>query len=90
MVSTAESFGESSRVFLQQMAGQHAAEEPALLKRLREHFGCDPVTLPVLFAVDEHPDQPIAVEDRHLDEALRELVIEGGDLTKSLLGFRGQ
>ena len=44
----------------------------------------------MLFAVDEHPDQPIAVEDRHLDEALRELVIEGGDLTKSLLGFRGQ
>ena len=30
----------------------------------------------------------ISVEDRHLDEALRELVVQGGELTKSLLGFR--
>lgn len=30
----------------------------------------------------------VAIEDRHLDEAIHELVIAGGDLTKSLLGFQ--
>jgi len=39
-----------------------------------------------LFAADDGHD--MAVEDRHLDEALHELVVHGGDLTKSLLGFR--
>jgi hypothetical protein len=39
-----------------------------------------------LFAADEGNE--IAVEDRHLDEALHELVVQGGELTKSLLGFR--
>jgi hypothetical protein len=34
------------------------------------------------------PDgEPIVVEDRHLDEALHELVFVGGALTKSILGF---
>jgi hypothetical protein len=28
------------------------------------------------------------VEDRHLDEALRELIVDGGALTKTLLGLR--
>jgi len=40
-----------------------------------------------LFAADDGPD--LCVHDRHLDEALHELVVLGGDLTKSLLGFRG-
>jgi ATPase family protein associated with various cellular activities (AAA) len=31
---------------------------------------------------------PISVKDRHVDEALHELVIAGGELTKSLLGAR--
>jgi hypothetical protein len=39
-----------------------------------------------LFSADEGSD---AVEDRHLQEALRELVVDGGTLTKSLLGVRG-
>ncbi len=43
-----------------------------------------------LFAADENSSQAAAeelvVEDRHLDEALRELVLEGGELTKRLLG----
>jgi hypothetical protein len=39
-----------------------------------------------LFAADD--GQEICVEDRHLDEALHELVVQGGELTKSLLGFR--
>ena len=31
-------------------------------------------------------DGEIVVEDRHLDQALLELVVEGGDVTKRLLG----
>jgi hypothetical protein len=35
------------------------------------------------------PDgDPIVVTDKHLDEAMHELVVAGGTLTKSLLGFR--
>jgi hypothetical protein len=42
-----------------------------------------------LFAADESHDG-IEVADRHLDEALRELVTFGGELTQSLLGARLQ
>ena len=37
-----------------------------------------------LFAADD--DEELVVRDRHVDEALRDLVIEGGELTKRLLG----
>jgi hypothetical protein len=37
-----------------------------------------------LFAADEGADR---IQDKHLDDAIRELVIEGGTLTRSLLGF---
>ena len=37
-----------------------------------------------LFAADE--GDSLIVEDQHLDEALHELLVEGGVLTKSLLG----
>ena len=37
-----------------------------------------------LFAADESSD---SVEDRHLDEAIHELVVDGGSLTQRLLGF---
>jgi len=37
-----------------------------------------------LFAAEEQQD--IVVEDRHIEEALRELLFEGGELTKRLLG----
>jgi hypothetical protein len=40
-----------------------------------------------LFAADEGPD--LVVEDQHMSEALHELVVEGGELTKSLLGASG-
>jgi hypothetical protein len=40
-----------------------------------------------LFAADEGAE--VAVEERHVDEALHELVVQGGELTKSLLGARG-
>ena len=39
-----------------------------------------------LFAADEGAES--GVEDRHLDEALHELVVTGGELTKSLLGAK--
>jgi ATP-dependent 26S proteasome regulatory subunit len=38
-----------------------------------------------LFAADESEDG-LVVRDRHLDEALHDLVIEGGELTKMILG----
>ena len=41
-----------------------------------------------LFAADDTADG-VVVEDRHLDAALHELVVQGGDLTRSLLGVRG-
>jgi hypothetical protein len=37
-----------------------------------------------LFAADE--GEELVVRDRHLDEGLHDLVVEGGELTKSLLG----
>src|SRR5437763_16980645 len=40
-----------------------------------------------LFAAEEGDE--IIVEDRHIDEALKELVFEGGELTKRLLGASG-
>lgn len=39
-----------------------------------------------LFAAAD--SDPIVVEDRHLDEAIHEMIIVGGTLTKSLLGSR--
>jgi ATP-dependent 26S proteasome regulatory subunit len=39
-----------------------------------------------LFAAPD--SDPIVVHDRHLDEAMHEMVIVGGNLTKSLLGSR--
>lgn len=41
-----------------------------------------------LFAADG--DGTITVTDRHLDEALHDLVVRGGELTKSLLGFQSR
>ena len=39
-----------------------------------------------LFAADEGGE--VGVEDRHVDQALHELVVQGGELTKSLLGAK--
>ncbi len=41
-----------------------------------------------LFAADA--EGAIVVTDRHLDDALHDLVVQGGALTKSLLGFQSQ
>jgi hypothetical protein len=50
------------------------------LERLRSLFGADPITL---YAADQG-NAP--VEERHVDEALHDLVVQGGPLTASLLG----
>lgn len=42
-----------------------------------------------LFAADDEGEQ-IVVKDHHLDEALHELVIDGGTLTQSLLGVQNK
>lgn len=42
-----------------------------------------------LFAADDPINQTsdnLTVEDRHIDEALHELIVEGGALTQQLLG----
>jgi hypothetical protein len=35
---------------------------------------------------EKKEDKRLIVEDRHVEEALKELVLEGGELTKRLLG----
>ncbi len=39
-----------------------------------------------LVAADEGGQ--VAVADRHIDQALHELIVQGGELTKSLLGAK--
>jgi hypothetical protein len=39
-----------------------------------------------LLAVNENPE--VVIEDQHLDAAMHDLVVQGGELTKSLLGFQ--
>jgi hypothetical protein len=39
-----------------------------------------------VFAADEGGDGELVVQDAHLDEAIAELLVAGGDLTRSLLG----
>jgi hypothetical protein len=41
-----------------------------------------------VFAAEENGGAPLVVYDRHVDEALTELVVAGGALTQSLLGGR--
>jgi cell division protease FtsH len=43
-----------------------------------------------VYAAEEDGKGPLAVNDRHLDEALTELLVAGGPLTKSLLGAAGR
>jgi hypothetical protein len=62
---SAKQFGASFKGFLDQMAKQAPDEEPPFLARLREHFGCDPATLPIVsetFDRNEHPNLHTAVD----------------------------
>lgn len=58
--------------FIQQTEGVSAAFVRELMRKA------------ALFAADEGDE--IVIEDRHIEEALHDLVVEGGELTKSLLG----
>jgi SpoVK/Ycf46/Vps4 family AAA+-type ATPase len=49
-------------------------------------FMCELLRKSALFAAED--GLPIVVKDKHIDEALRELVISGGTITRSLLGFQ--
>jgi SpoVK/Ycf46/Vps4 family AAA+-type ATPase len=42
-----------------------------------------------VFAAEEDGEGPLTVHDKHLDEALTELLVAGGPLTQSLLGAGG-
>lgn len=65
---------ENMDVFIKRTAGASGAFISELMRKA------------ALFAA---PDgDPIVVKDKHIDEALHELVIVGGSLTKSLLGFK--
>src|SRR5205823_320530 len=58
--------GASFKAFLDQMASQGPAEEPVFLRRLRDHFGKDPTTMPIVaekFENYEHVNIHVAIED---------------------------
>ena len=66
---------ERLEAFIERTEGASAAFIRELLRRA------------ALFAAEEFIDEP-EVADRHVSEALQELVVAGGELTKSLLGMR--
>ena len=61
---------------LDRLVGQTEGVSPAFIRELLRKAA--------LLAVG--PGEEIVVEDRHLDQALHELVIGGGELTRRLLG----
>jgi hypothetical protein len=64
-ISTTD-FGASFKAFMDQMASQGPVEEPEFLRRLRDHFGRDPTTLPIVaekFEKYEHANVHVAIED---------------------------
>lgn len=65
---------ENMEIFIKRTAGASGAFISELMRKA------------AVFAAPE--GSPIVVKDRHLDEAMHELVIVGGTLTKSLLGFK--
>jgi ATP-dependent 26S proteasome regulatory subunit len=76
-----ELYGRGLRLELEDRDGLVARTEgvsPAFIKELLRKAA--------VLAADEDGSDPIAVRDRHVDEVLRELVVEGGELTQALLG----
>ncbi len=60
-----EEFGALFRRFLEEVVHQAPQAEPALLARLREHLGTDPLHVPVTgarLATFEHPDLQVALD----------------------------
>jgi hypothetical protein len=65
---------ENEAVFVERMAGVSGSFIKELLRKA------------AVFSAEENGDGELTVRDRHLDEALGELLIAGGPLTQSLLG----
>jgi hypothetical protein len=60
-----EDFGASFKGFMDQMAAQAPAEEPAFLQLIRGHFGADPAAFPVIteqFEASDHPNVQTALD----------------------------
>ena len=63
---TPEDFGSSFKTFLDQMAAQGPTQESVFVRRLTDHFGATPATLPIIaetFEKHEHPNVHLALED---------------------------
>jgi len=71
------SFGASFKTFLDQVVAQAPEEEPAIRRRLLDHFGTDPAALPVVSEVFATPDRP------NLHLALEEFLNAGGTTSDS-------
>jgi hypothetical protein len=65
---------DNEEVFIDRMAGVSGSFIKELLRKA------------AIFAAEENADNELIVRDRHLEEALGELLIAGGPLTQSLLG----
>jgi hypothetical protein len=67
MAINPEEFGVSFQGFLEQMsAHRKPAEAPFFVRKLQDHFGSEPATLPILsesFAKHDHPNLHLAIED---------------------------
>ena len=100
MPSSPNDFVASFKGFLDQRCAA-PAEEPVFHRRLRAHFECEPNELPTLsekFPTHDHANLHSALEAEFAGADCsvatfgvvnpRPLVVEGGSLTQSLLGFR--
>jgi hypothetical protein len=64
---TAKEFGASFKEFMEQMASQGPAEDPVFVRRLRDHFQCEPATLPVVtekFEMYDHANVHVAIDNQ--------------------------
>jgi ATPase family associated with various cellular activities (AAA) len=89
-MSSAREFGASFKGFLDQMAAQAPADEPALLKRLREHLGAPPPTLPIVaesFEAYDHANLQMALEALLDQDGCSAQVIGVTDQNKRFMGM---
>jgi hypothetical protein len=79
-------FGEAFKDFMRQVAKPSAPPESVVARYLQQHFDADPAKLPIVaqeFKLTDHPNLMVALE-AYL--AVHELLVEGGGLTRCLLG----
>jgi len=66
MAITPEDFGASFKDFMRQMAKQAPTQDPVFVRRLRDHFRCDPTDLPIVsetYEGHEHANVQVALDD---------------------------